>query len=83
MYPVNTRSSTLKNIINATLFFTIYVMSLTLTSYNVPKGKTRKFAKIIFHFLKSKMLCTCKVKVTRKRTNFGDYKGLRISCFFN
>ena len=53
MYLVNTRSSTLKNIINAILFFTIDVMCLTLTSYYVPKGKTGKFAKIIFHIHKS------------------------------
>ena len=31
------------------------------------------------YFLR-KMLCTCKVKVTGKRTNFGDDKGLRIPC---
>ena len=36
---------------------------------SLPKGKTGKFAKMIFHFLKSEMLC-CKVKVTGKRTNF-------------
>ena len=45
---------------------------------HLPKGKTGKFAKMIFYFLKSEMLCTCKVKVTGKRTNFGDDKGLRI-----
>ena len=44
------------------------------------KGKRGKFAKITFHFLKSEMLCTCKVKVSGKKTNFGDEKGLRIPC---
>ena len=33
---------------------------------------------MIFYFLKSEMLCTSKVKVTGKRTNFGGDKGLRI-----
>ena len=55
---------------------------LTCTSYNVPNGKTGKFTKMIFYFLKSEM-CTCKVKVTGKRTNFGDDKGLRIPVRFN
>ena len=79
-YLVNTRSSTLKNIFNATLFFTIDVVFLALRSYHVSKGKTRKFAKIVFYFLKSEILCTCKVKVTGKRTNFGDDRELRITC---
>ena len=47
---------------------------------HLPKGKTGKFAKMIFYFLKSEMLCACKVKVTGKRNNFGDDKGLRIPC---
>ena len=44
------------------------------------KEKSGKFAKMIFYFLKSEMLCTCIVKMTGKRTNFGDDKVLRIPC---
>ena len=47
---------------------------------HLPKGKTGKFAKMMFCFLKSEMLCTCKVKVTGKRTNFGENKRLGIPC---
>ena len=47
---------------------------------HLPKVKTRKFAKMIFCFLKSEILCTFKVKVTGKRTSFGDDRGLSIPC---
>ena len=45
---------------------------------HLPKGKTGKFTKMIFHFLKSEMVCACKVSVAGKKTNFDDEKGLRI-----
>ena len=48
---------------------------------NLPKGKTGKFSKMRLHFLKSEILCICKVKVTGKGANFGDDKVLRIPCF--
>ena len=47
---------------------------------HLPKGKTEKFAKMIFYFLRSEMLCACKLKVAGKKSNFGDEKGLRIPC---
>ena len=45
-----------------------------------PKGNTGIFAKLIFYFLNSEMLCTCKIKVAGKRTHFGDHNGLSIPC---
>ena len=47
---------------------------------HLPKEKTGKFAKMIFYFLKSEKLCSCKVKVTGKRINLEDSKGMRIPC---
>ena len=47
---------------------------------HLPKGRTGKFAKMIFYFLKSETLCSCRVKVTGKRINLGDNKGMRIPC---
>ena len=45
-----------------------------------PKENTGIFAKLIFYFLNSEMLCTCKIKVAGKRTHFGDHNGLSIPC---
>ena len=45
---------------------------------HLPKGKSRKYAKTIFYFLKTYSLNICYVKITGKPVNVGDNKGMRI-----
>ena len=45
---------------------------------HLPKGKSEKYAKTIFYFLKTYSLNICYVKITRKPVNVGDNKGMRI-----
>ena len=47
---------------------------------HLPKGKSGKYAKTIFYFLKTDPLKICHVKITRKAVNLGDNKGMRIPC---
>ena len=49
-----------------------------IVGHHFPKGKAGKYAKMIYFFLKSEMLRACKVKLTGKRTNFRDDKGLGV-----
>ena len=47
---------------------------------HLPKGKSGKYAKRIFYFLKTDSLNICPVKITGKAVNLGDNKWMRISC---
>ena len=47
---------------------------------HLPKGKSVKYAKTIFYFLKTDPLNICHVKITGKFLNLGDNKGMRIPC---
>ena len=47
---------------------------------HLPKGKSGKYVKTIFYFLKNDPLNICQVKITGKAVNLGDNKGMRISC---
>ena len=60
--------------------YVVAVYKIEETVGHLPKGKTEKFAIMIFYFLKSETLCSCRVKVTGKRNNLGDNKGMRIPC---
>ena len=46
----------------------------------LPKGKSGKYAKTIFYFLRSDPLNNCCVKITGKAVNLGDDMGMRIPC---
>ena len=47
---------------------------------HLPKGKSGKYAKTIFYFLRSDPLNNCCVKITGKAVNLGDDMGMRIPC---
>ena len=44
------------------------------------KGKSGRFAKAIFSFLRAKHGNTCQVEVRRKKVNLGDEQGLQVYC---
>ena len=46
----------------------------------LPLGKSGKFAKIVFYFLKSDKNHHCKITVTGKATNAGDGLGMKVPC---
>ena len=45
-------------------------------------GKTDRFAKIIFYFLRGHTDSKCEVIITDKRVNLGDKKGMQVPCEF-
>ena len=47
---------------------------------HLKKGKTGRFAKTIFYFLRSHPEAKCTAKVTGKRCNLGDGEGLQVPC---
>ena len=61
-----------------------YAMAVVHNENNVighlPKEKNRKYAKAIFHFLKTDLLNIYHPKTTGKAVNVGDNKGMRIPC---
>ena len=61
-----------------------YAMAVVHNENNVighlPKEKNRKYAKAIFHFLKTDLLNISHPKTTGKAVNLGDNKGMRIPC---
>ena len=42
------------------------------------KGKTGRYAKTVFYFLRANPMNTASITVTDKRVNFGDEQGLQI-----
>ena len=47
---------------------------------NKRNGKSGKFTKTVFHFLKSHKNHHCKITVTGKATNAGDELGMKVPC---
>ena len=47
---------------------------------HLPLGKSGKFAKTIFYFLRADELSSCKMVVTGKRMNLGDDEGMQVPC---
>lgn len=47
---------------------------------HLPLGKSGKFAKTIFYFLRADELSSCKVTVTGKPVNLGDGEGMQVPC---
>ena len=47
---------------------------------HIPKGKSGKYAKTVFFYLRSNALNLCSVKVTGRAVTFGDFKGMRVPC---
>ena len=47
---------------------------------HLKKGKSGRFAKIIFYYLRSHPQANCTAKVTGKRFNLGDSEGLQVPC---
>ena len=46
----------------------------------LPLGKSGKFAKTIFYFLRADELSSCKIVVTGKPVNLGDGEGMQVPC---
>ena len=51
----------------------------TIVGY-LKKGKSGRFAKTIFYYLRSHPQANCTAKVTGKRFNLGDGEGLQVPC---
>ena len=47
---------------------------------NLKRGKTGRYAKTVFYFLRTNSMNTASITVTGKRVNFGDGQGLQIPC---
>ena len=47
---------------------------------HLPLGKSEKFAKKAFYFLKSNKKHHCKITVTGKATNVGEGLGMKVPC---
>ena len=47
---------------------------------HLPLGKSGKYAKTVFYFLKSDKNHHCKITVTGKATNAGDGRGMKVPC---
>ena len=45
-------------------------------------GKTDRFAKCIFYFLRGYTDSKCEVIITDNRINLGDKKGMQVPCEF-
>ena len=60
--------------------FSVAVKDKTTTVGHLPKGKTGRFCKTIFYFLKLENT-NCEVEITSpKAVNLGDGLGMRIPC---
>ena len=46
----------------------------------LPLGKSGKFVKTIFYFLKTDELSSCKIVVMGKPVNLGDGEGMQVPC---
>ena len=58
-----------------------YVVAVTKDAEvigNLKKGKTGRYAKTVFYFLRANPMNTASITVTDKRVNFGDEQGLQI-----
>ena len=47
---------------------------------HLPLGKSGKFAKIIFYFLRADELSSCKIVATGKLVNLGHGEGMQVRC---
>ena len=47
---------------------------------HLPHGKNRRFAKMIFYFLRAHKCAECKVKITGREVNLGNGEGMQVSC---
>ena len=47
---------------------------------HLKKGKTGRYAKAVFYFLRDNRMNAGIITVTGKRVNFGDGQGLQIPC---
>ena len=47
---------------------------------HLPLGKNGKFAKMIFYFLRADQDAECKVVITVKEVNLGDWDGMQVPC---
>ena len=47
---------------------------------HLPLGKSGKFAKTMFYFLRADKLNSCKIAVTGKPVNLGDGEAIQVPC---
>ena len=47
---------------------------------HLPLGKNRKFAKMVFYFLRADQDAECEVVITGKEVNLGDGDRMQVSC---
>ena len=60
--------------------FAVAIMKKECLVGHLPKGKTGRFAKTVFYFLRSCYSNSCFLKVTGKAINQGDGKGMKVPC---
>ena len=60
--------------------YAVYVKKENRIAGHLPLGKSCKFAKTIFYFLKADESSSCKIAVTGKPVNLGDGDGMQVPC---
>ena len=65
---------------NETDKYTVTVTKDARVICHLKEGKTGRYAKTVFYFLRANPMNTASITVTEKRVNFGDGQGLQIFC---
>ena len=55
-------------------------LKIIIIAEHLKKGKSGRFAKTVFYYLRSHPQANCTAKATGKRFNFGDGESLRVPC---
>ena len=60
--------------------YAVCVEKNTFIVGHLPLSKNGKFAKMIFYFLRADQDAECKVVITVKEVNLGDWDGMQVPC---
>ena len=60
--------------------YAVWVKKNTSIVGHLTLGKNGKFAKMIFYFLRADQDAECKVVITVKEVNLGDWDGMQVPC---
>ena len=60
--------------------YAVCVKKNTFIVGHLPLSKNGKFAKMIFYFLRADQDAECKVVITVKEVNLGDWDGMQVPC---
>ena len=60
--------------------FGVVIVTSETVGGHIMKVKAARFAKAIFHFLKTSTCHNCNVEITSKAVNYGELKEIKVSC---